>query len=206
MEDHKECSTCGVLISKFGYNRHIVKCDGNGPQRDRKKSKKKRIAWNKGLTADTDSRVQENAKKVTESIRKSVLDGTYKLRRMGTEARKRLSFQQSEKNRGGKCKWFNVNGIYVQGKWEYNIALKLNELNVEWRRGSPIEYKIDGKLKHYTPDFFLVKENVFLEVKGYWWGNDKEKMECVYAQYPDMKILIIEKIQYEKIMDGELVW
>lgn len=206
MEDYKQCCICGVSISKFGYSRHIVKCDGNGPQRDRKKIANKRIAWNKGLTADTDIRVKENAKKTTDSIRKSVSNGTYKPRIMGNEARRRLSLQQSEENRGGKCKWFNVNGIYVQGKWEYNIALKLNELNIEWQRGFPVEYEINGKLKHYTPDFFLVKENIFLEIKGYWWGNDKEKMECVYVKHPDMKILIIEKAQYEQIMEGELVW
>lgn len=206
MENFKKCCICGIEISKFGFNRHISRCDGRGPQRDRKKTTKKRIAWNKGLTADSDERVKINSEKSAETNKKLFENGLRKPSVMSQEARKRLSILQSEKNRGGKCVWHNINGISVQGTWELNVALKLNELNIEWRRGSPIEYEMNGKLKHYTPDFYLINENLFLEVKGYWWGDDKEKMDCIYNQYPDMKIVIVDKDKYKQFMRGELVW
>jgi hypothetical protein len=57
-----------------------------------------------------------------------------------------------------------------------------------------------------TPDLFLEAYNVFLEIKGYWWGNDKRKMELVGQQHQNKRIVLVEKVQYEKIMSGELVW
>lgn len=49
-----------------------------------------------------------------------------------------------------------------------------------------------GKKRHYTPDFYLPKYNMYVEIKGHWWGNDKEKMVTVIEQYPDKQLLIIE--------------
>lgn len=65
---------------------------------------------------------------------------------------------------------------------------------------------MDGKVRSYTPDFYLPKENIYLEIKGYWWGDDKRKMEIVVETYKDTKFVIIEKEEYKKILQGELVW
>jgi len=45
-----------------------------------------------------------------------------------------------------------------------------------------------------------------LYFKGFWWGNDKEKMKVVLEQHDDKKIVIIEKDDFEKLLQGELVW
>jgi hypothetical protein len=62
----------------------------------------------------------------------------------------------------------------------------------------------DGAENHYyTPDFYSEKYNKYFEVKGYWWGNDKEKMEKVINQYPNISIEIIRKKDletYEKLI------
>ena len=63
-----------------------------------------------------------------------------------------------------------------------------------------------GKTRRYAPDFFLPDYNCWLEVKGFWWGNDKRKMEIVTATYPDRRIVIVEQQEYNRIMQGELVW
>lgn len=129
-------------------------------------------------------------------------------RQITEEGRKRISIQQSISNSsGGKCKWYDVGGIKVQGTWERDVALKLNELNIEWKRpNKPFLYVIDGKLKRYTPDFFIVKDNVYLEIKGRWWGNDREKMKAVITQNPGIKIVVVRKDGVEKILEGEQVW
>lgn len=58
----------------------------------------------------------------------------------------------------------------------------------------------------HTPDLFLKEYDVYLEIKGYWWGDDKRKMDAVKQQHPEKKIVIIEKNEYNRIMQGELVW
>lgn len=129
---------------------------------------------------------------------------------MGPAARLKLSVSQSLHNRGGKCKWYDYRGIKLQGTWELNIAKKLDELGISWYKPKVNKdvwnYVLDGKCKSYTPDLFLVETNIYLEIKGYWWGDDRRKMEAVIAQHPDKNVLIIEKEEYNRIMLGEQVW
>jgi len=47
----------------------------------------------------------------------------------------------------------------------------------------------------YLPDY-----DVFVEVKGFWWGDDKEKMKIVFETYPDKHIMVVEKDEYREIM------
>ena len=63
---------------------------------------------------------------------------------------------------------------------------------------------MDGKLRHYTPDFYLPEYDVLLEVKGHWWGRDREKMDIVLKTHTDKNIVIVEKEHYEKILQGDL--
>lgn len=172
--------------------------------------KPKRVAWNKGLTKETSELVQQIAQSNSDVQQAKIKSGQYKPNRMGLAARQKLSEEQSLRNRGGKSKWFDVNGIKVQGTWERNIAVKLNELKIAWDKPKTnsdlFKYVLDGKLKSYAPDFYLPEFDLYLEVKGYWWGNDRNKMEAVIQQHPDKRILIIEKDQYNKLLQGELVW
>lgn len=164
----------------------------------------------KGLTKETSPIVAKMAKGVQKTLKQQVLDGTYVPRQMGDKARTRLSVEQSLNNRGGRAKWFDLNGQKLQGTWEYNIARKLNELGIKWYKPKlhkdVWKYVLDGKEKSYTPDLFLEEYNIFLEIKGYWWGNDRAKMDAVIINNPTKTIIIIEKEQYDKIMQGELVW
>ena len=57
----------------------------------------------------------------------------------------------------------------------------------------------------YTPDFYLEEFNTYIELKGFWWGNDKRKMEIVLSNTKS-KIVVVEKEQFDKFMQGELVW
>lgn len=124
--------------------------------------------------------------------------------------KEKLVKKLSINNKGGKCKWYVVDGQKVQGTWERNIAIKLSEMNIKWVKLKTnkdiIQYELDGVIKSYTPDFYLEEYDVYLEIKGYWWGNDKSKMIAVKEQHPEKKIKIIEKLEYTKILNGELVW
>lgn len=125
-------------------------------------------------------------------------------------AKQKISAKLSINNRGGRSKWYEVNGIKVQGTWERDVAQVMTDKKIKWIKPTSskhsLNYKIENIQKTYTPDFYLEDLNLYLEVKGYWWGNDREKMNYVFEQNPDVKIVIIERNEYEKILDGELVW
>lgn len=125
---------------------------------------------------------------------------------MGQEARDRQSKRMSENNPGGKSKWFEINGKKVQGTWELNFAKHCNKHSIQWDRCKPWKYVKDGKTRSYTPDFYIPSKDLYIEIKGRWWGDDRRKMDCVIKQHPDKNILILEKEQYNKLLEGELVW
>lgn len=144
---------------------------------------------------------------VSDGVRLAVMKGRWKCVHT-EEFKEELSISQSLKNRGGKCKWFNVGGQKVQGTWEKNIAEYFTKRNIEWIKlkikKDIWKYTMNNKIRSYTPDFYLPYFNIYLEIKGYWWGRDKEKMELVIQQNPDKKIIIIEKNKYKMILDGRL--
>ena len=125
---------------------------------------------------------------------------------MSEEARQRQSERMSENNPGGKSKWFEINGKKVQGTWELNFAKHCNDHSIKWDRCKPWKYTMDGKVRSYTPDFYIPSKDLYIEIKGRWWGEDRRKMDCVIEQHPDKNILILEKEQYNKLLEGELVW
>jgi hypothetical protein len=167
-----------------------------------------KIPWNVGKTKLTDARVKKNADAISCTLRRKVEEGTFIASIPGKEYLEKLSIEQTLKNRGGKCKWYKVSGQSVQGTWEKNVAEELIKNNIVWERVKTknhiFQYILNGKLKRYTPDFYLPQYNLYLEIKGYWWGRDKEKMEAVKRSYPNTKFLVIEKLAYKKIVSGDL--
>lgn len=164
--------------------------------------------WNKGQTKETSKSVKKGAETLSKTKQKQISEGIFKPSQMGIEAKKRLSIEQSLRNRGGKSKWFIVADQKVQGTWERDIALKFEEFNIKWHKPKLHKevffYTQEGKLRTYTPDFYLQELDLFLEVKGYWWGKDKEKLNLVLEQNKSLegrfKIILKEKFERIKLV------
>jgi hypothetical protein len=160
------------------------------------------VAWNKGKS-------QRDYPNLSRPKQKGKLFGSA-LTGHTEETKRKISEKLSINNKGGRSKWYVVSGQKVQGTWERDIAIKLDELGVKWKKLKTnhdiLKYIMGEKEKSYTPDFYLPDFDVFLEIKGYWWGRDREKMDIVLKTYPEKNIVIVEKEQYKKILQGELVW
>lgn len=158
--------------------------------------------WNKGLTKVTDKRVAELGQTISLNTKGRV--GIP----LSDDAKLKISRALSSNNKGGRSKWYDVDGQRVQGTWERDIAIKLTENQIRWlkltKKSDSFEYLKDGNQHHYTPDFFLTDLGVYLEIKGFWWGDDKNKMEIILNTYPDKKFIIIEETDYKKILSGDL--
>lgn len=67
-----------------------------------------------------------------------------------------------------KSRTHEYKGIKLHGKWELEYAKFLDENNIKWRRPTEkFEYEFKGKKGYYTPDFFLIDEKQYVEIKGY---------------------------------------
>lgn len=199
------CSACGrISLTRQSITSHFyVAHTERGKDSHRRAGRKPGLpAWNKGLTKETDERVKLNSHSVSKSLYGKPGHP------VSEETKQRISKALSGNNHGGRCAWYVVNGIKVQGTWEQRFALKMSELGIKWEKVKKHAWKyvMNGKTRHYTPDFYLPEHNLYIEIKGFWWGDDKQKMECVIKQHTDKKIIILMKEELEKVLRGELVW
>lgn len=83
---------------------------------------------------------------------------------------------------------YNYNGVDLHGKWELNYARWLDENQIRWQRcKDSFLYEYEGKTRRYTPDFYLVDSDVYIEIKGY----KTEKDNAKWTQFPSHRKLTI---------------
>lgn len=200
-----DCNICGKQFSSKGIGTHKWRVHGAGVNHHTNLGvRRKTPVWNRGLRKDTDIRVRRNGASVSSTMQNKVKLGLFIPNKMTQAEKEKLSIRQSLNNSGGKSKWFEINNIKVQGTWELEIAEQLLKEKILWCRPHQISFKYKDKLSRYTPDFYLLDYNSYLEVKGFWWGNDKQKMIYFHLSNPDIKIQIIDKDIFLKIKKQEL--
>lgn len=189
-----------MVFSKKGIGTHVWRKHGAG--QNHKSILPGYKAWNKGLNK-SDARVNAIALKVSITMKEKFRTGVLKPRSPTDEERCATSIRMSTMNPGGKSKWFLSCGKKVQGTWELRVSEILNKFGIEWTKPGSISYIFDGKNKTYTPDLFIPEIQKFLEIKGYWWGNDKLKMKLVCEQNPDfaLKLKIIERNEFDALLE-----
>lgn len=200
-----QCPECGSFFSSKGLGSHRWRAHGAG--RSHKPIKPgTRPAWNKGLLKTTNESLAKQARSVSRSIQAALVEGSWAPRRPGSEAREATSRRMTEKNPGGRCQWFKVDGQTVQGTWERDLAQKMCEIGVPWVRtvaagNRSWSYQTeDGRRHWYTPDFLLPDPGLQLELKGFWWGQDKRKMELVTTQNPSVRIKIVQADLFKRLL------
>lgn len=199
------CSYCGKSYSKKGISSHIWRAHLDGVTHNSHKDyvKGARVAWNKGLTNSTDERLRAQSERTREKYKKGELIGSFAGKKHDEETIKKLSEKASLNNKGGRCKWFCVNGVNVQGTYEKQLAEKLCELGVQFEKiktnNHLFKYVKNGKMRSYAPDFYLNEHNIYIEVKGYWRADDEEKMRILKEEYSDIKLIVVfgkEKLDF----------
>ena len=188
------CKFCGKECKNQNSLRNHERLCSDNPNKQTSsfvEFNKKTPPWNKGKTG-----VQVSPTKGK--------TGTFLGKKHSEETKQKISQKLSINNKGGRAKWYEVAGQNVQGTWERDIAIKFEQLNIRWLKlktnKDTLQYVMDGKIRNYTPDFYLIDYDMYVEVKGFWWGNDKEKMKIVLETYPDKRIAIVEKDEYNEIM------
>lgn len=124
---------------------------------------------------------KENGKKIAVSVNKRVADGTWH-----TSLAKNMHI--------------DYNGIDLHGSWELAYVKYLDENSILWKRcKESFTYYFDGKNRKYTPDFYLIDTDEYVEIKGYKTEKDIAKW-AQFPKYRKLTILMKSELKQMKIL------
>ena len=91
-------------------------------------------------------------------------------------------------------------GFKFDSPWELIVAKFLDFKDIKWTRPiKPIPYFWNNKWHLYFPDFYLLEEDTFIEVKGYETERDIAKWKAVE------KLVVIKQKEIKQITSGNFV-
>jgi len=96
----------------------------------------------------------------------------------------------------GQCRWYFYEGKTYQGSWEFKFGLWLIQQNKRFYCHEHVRqftYQINNIDHTYCPDFYLIDDNIFVEVKGYFKKSDQQKMQIIKKLYPNEQFEIYDK-------------
>ncbi len=114
------------------------------------------------------------------------------------ETKEKLSKIAIQRGFGGKNyrKIFKHKDVLLESSYELKLAEDLDKNGINWKRPKRL-YWVDssGKKRHYTPDFYLIDYDIFLDPKNdYLIIQDEEKIRLCSLQNK-VKIYILSKNQ-----------
>lgn len=221
-----ECECGRIFKSDAGYKCHKYKCSGEGTPRDMKRKEKNFIcpeckkhikssiqkhinycnglgvrrnrllvghhAWNKGLTKETDSRIAEIGRSI--SAWQQTLSKDVRIKRAshsGTFSRGGLRVGGGR----GKKGWYK--GIWCDSSWELAWVIYQLDHNIPFKRNTEgFEYEYLGEKRKYYPDFILLNDSVYVEIKGY--HNNRFSAKLSYFKHT---IVVLDKISIKPYLD-----
>lgn len=234
--NYKQCSD--IWINKFGidkYKERINKINGINVSKSRKgirftqehknnlsKSHMGQIAWNKGLTRNTNDIVNKYSEKRNNTM-SSLLKQKYnsgemtcwikgqsknnnpKLIEMYNKVSNTMVKKEQYTSRGIACIRHDI-GHFAASTYESNIYRIFQYENKKYKKEYecifPLKYK-NGEIKNYRIDIQdidgLFCKNAYLEIKGYMDEKSEEKIKLFREQYPQYKLLIIGNCDGKKV-------
>lgn len=176
------CPYCSKEIRANNFKRHV---DTHSKIEKEVVPTKKRIAWNKGLTKETNS---------------SLLKASNTLKERGCGGWTKEASSKGGKNGGGyregagHSKKFHVqdslgNKVCLQSTYELECSKLLDKLNIHWTRPSSLKY--GDRL--YFPDFLLIESGIYLDTKNdYLAMIDKQKIDLVVKEN-EVTVIVLTK-------------
>lgn len=146
--------------------------------------------------------------KISKAVIKAMARPEVRKKYLDALKNKDFSFMRTQEfhQKVSKTRMNNIlNGKYVyreinfRSNWERQVAKNLDKNNIKWK----YEYKT-FKLKEgntYTPDFYLIDYDKYIEVKGFMYKHSELKIKS-FLKHNDL-ILVDNK---EKVFDETLQW
>lgn len=170
-----------------------------------------KIPWNKGLSKETDSRISQQSKTLSNRYRnkeiKSVGCCAWSKEQRSSESKKQ-QFGGYRPNSGRSKKFISQDSygsqVVLQSTFELKCSIILNELKIKWIRPKSIKYDNN---KRYFPDFYLVDYNIYLDPKNSYKAiQDKEKIEKVQSQNNIKVYVLLEENITKEFIANVVQW
>jgi len=83
---------------------------------------------------------------------------------------------------------------YMRSSWEYKFAFFLDCSNINWQY-EPKRFYMENIT--YLPDFYLPEFDCYIEIKGFFNKNGKERFDTFKQNYPNIniKVLMLKELQ-----------
>ena len=97
---------------------------------------------------------------------------------------------------GGRGKRIYYKNICFRSSYEVAYAKYLDKNNIKWLY-EPKIFNLGNMT--YRPDFYLPKENIYIEIKGWLTEKAKEKMNLFKVLYPSVNLKMLNKPQLQTL-------
>jgi len=190
------CKFCQAECKPLGLSMHERFCKENPNRRTSSSAgaKKGRKPWNIGKTLSEDHK-----RKIASSLKENPSTGTAKDSKSEIDRRKKISdTMKSNPNAGGLREgsgrgiktWYDspiAGRVYLRSTTELEYARYLDGSRIQWKANrDSFVYSFEEKDHRYYPDFYLIDEDCYIEVKGFKTLRDEAK----WSQFPHkLKIL-----------------
>lgn len=147
-----KCKFCGEQVGRSIYH-HVPVCIKNPNREKNIEAHLKNLKRGK----DNSSSNPEIRQKIAETAKRKILEGTWH-------------------NSFSRARTHIYKGIHFYGTWELKYAKYLDKKKVKWiKNKKTFPYTYEGEEHRYTPDFYLEKEDSYVEIKGYPTEKDRAK-------------------------------
>lgn len=87
--------------------------------------------------------------------------------------------------------------IKMRSSWEYIFAYWLDLSGIKWEYE---KYTFDLGNTTYTPDFYLPEIDCYIEIKGWWRGNSKDKFKKFLKICKKINIFLFQESDFNSII------
>jgi hypothetical protein len=99
-----------------------------------------------------------------------------------------------------KFKRYKYKNNHFKSSYELAYAKYLDKNKIKWiYEPSIFKVYIKKELVGYCPDFYLPKENKYIEIKGWWRDKAKKKFELFKKQYPHLIVELLFQKDLKKL-------
>jgi hypothetical protein len=95
-----------------------------------------------------------------------------------------------------------VGSTWMRSTYEARFAMFLISNAIEWTY-EPKWFDV-GEGKTYLPDFYVPNLDVYVEVKGWWRDDARQKFDAFVRLYPDIRYALVTKIELEALEKREM--
>ena len=159
-----KCRLCETVFSTRAELRHHM---------DLMHPNDKSHAWNYGKTKETDIRLKEQGKQISETLKLGYKTGKIRTRTWTDDEKQAQSERAKSRKLGGyhrhggrgKRGWYK--GYWCDSSWELAYVIYNLEHGIHFVRNRVgFDYEYDGIIRKYYPDYIL-DDGSYVEVKGY---------------------------------------